>query len=71
MEEILKAISNVGFPIAVAVFVLIRIEPKLDKLIKVIGDLVPVVENDSENTKGVKEAITDLKIEIGKLNGRK
>jgi len=27
MEEVLKAVSTVGFPIAVAVFVLTRIEP--------------------------------------------
>ncbi len=32
MEELLKLISNLGFPIVVAAYLLIRIEEKLDEL---------------------------------------
>ena len=71
MEEIFfKWIPQVGFPIVVAAYVLIRIEPRLNKLTEAINKLVPIVEKDSGNTKDVKEAITDLKVEIAKLNGR-
>jgi len=71
MEELLKAISTVGFPIVVAVFVLIRIEPRLNKLTDAINKLMPIIKEDSENTKDVKEAIGDLRLEIAKLNGKK
>jgi len=36
IEEIKDLISNVGFPIVVALFVLIRMEKKIDKLISVL-----------------------------------
>ena len=68
MEEILKAVSQVGFPIAVAIFVLIRIEPKLISLTKSVDRLVPIVEAGSMNTKGLKDAITELRLEIAKMN---
>ena len=72
MEEIFfKWIPQVGFPIVVAAYVLIRIEPRLNKLTEALGKLIPIVEKDSENTKDVKEAITCLKVEIAKLNGVK
>ena len=71
MEEILfKWIPQVGFPIIVAVYVLIRIEPRLNKLSEAILKLVPIIEEDSSNTKDVKSAITCLKVEIAKINGR-
>ena len=68
MEEVLKAVSTVGFPIAVAVFVLLRIEPKITALTKSVDRLVPIVEADSMNTKGLKDAITELRLEIAKMN---
>ncbi len=71
MEELLDAISSVGFPIVVAVFVLIRIEPRLNKLADALNKLIPIIKEDSVNTKDVKEAIGELKIEIAKLNGKK
>lgn len=71
MEELLNAISNVGFPIAVAVYILIRIEPRLNKLADLINKLIPIIKEDSGNTKEVKEAIGELKVEIAKLNGKK
>lgn len=39
MEELLNIIANVGFPIAVAVFLLIRVEGKMTCLTKAINDL--------------------------------
>ena len=71
MEEIFfKWIPQVGFPIVVAAYVLIRIEPRLNKLVEVVTKLIPIIKEDSGNTKDVKSAITDLKVEIAKLNGR-
>jgi len=72
MEEIFfKWIPQVGFPIVVAAYVLIRIEPRLNKLTDAINKLMPIIKEDSENTKDVKEAIGDLRLEIAKLNGKK
>ena len=71
MEELLKAISQVGYPIVVAIYVLIRIEPRLNKLSDGIIKLIPIIKEDSENTKDVKNAIGELKLEIAKLNGKK
>ena len=72
MEEIMfKWIPTVGFPIAVATYVLIRIEPRLNKLAEVIAKLIPIVEQDSINTKEVKEALMEFRIEVSKINGGK
>jgi len=76
MKELLGAISNVGFPIAVAVFILIRIEPRLNKLsdnikdsIVMINKVIPIIQQDTDNTRDVKDAINSLRVEIAKLNG--
>ena len=72
MEEMFfKWIPQVGFPIVVAAYVLIRIEPRLNKLADAILKLMPIIKEDSENTKEVKNAIGELKFEIAKLNGKK
>ncbi len=72
MEEIFfRWIPSVGFPIVVAGYVLIRIEPKLTALTKSVDKLIPIVESDSMNTKLLKDAITELRLEIAKLNGGK
>jgi hypothetical protein len=39
MEELLNLIGNVGFPIAVSVYLLIRVESQLSKLTTAIGEL--------------------------------
>ena len=39
MEDLLNVIGNVGFPIAVAAFLLIRIESKILCLTQAIGEL--------------------------------
>ena len=71
IEEIFfKWIPQVGFPIVVAAYVLIRIEPRLNKLTEAINKLIPIVEQDSKNTKDVIEALTDFRVEVSKINGR-
>ena len=72
IEEIFfKWIPQVGFPIVVAAFVLIRLEPKIDKLIKAITKLVPIVEQDSKNTESIKDVLTEFRVEVSKINGQK
>ncbi len=39
MEEMLNLIANVGFPIAVALFLLVRVESKMTSLTAAINDL--------------------------------
>jgi hypothetical protein len=43
MEEILKLITNYGFPIVVAVYLLIRMEGKLSILTEAISKLTDVI----------------------------
>jgi hypothetical protein len=43
MEEMLKLVGNLGFPIVVTVFLLVRIEEKLDKLSASISELAKAV----------------------------
>jgi hypothetical protein len=44
MEELITLISNVGFPIAISAYLLIRIEKKLDSLSESINGLAKVIE---------------------------
>ncbi|GAA0733717.1 YvrJ family protein [Clostridium oceanicum] len=37
-DGLIKLISNLGFPVAVSVYLLVRIEKKLDDLIKAFND---------------------------------
>lgn len=39
MDEMLKIIGNVGFPIAVAAFLLVRVEQRMDALTAAITEL--------------------------------
>ncbi|MFA5559286.1 MAG: YvrJ family protein [Methanofastidiosum sp.] len=78
MEEILQAISTVGFPIAVAVYLLVRIEPKLSAMTVCIEKLTSIVEEDSKNTKELDKTlqsftlgINDLKNEIRNINNKR
>lgn len=43
MEEIYNSIANLGFPIALSMYLLIRIESKLDNLTKSISELTNVI----------------------------
>ncbi|EDU36450.1 YvrJ family protein [Clostridium sporogenes] len=37
-DSLVELISNVGFPVAVSVYLLVRVEKKLDYLIKAFND---------------------------------
>lgn len=55
MEDILKAIGNLGFPIAVAAYLLVRIETKMDNLSSSINQLSTILSikisgNDGNKT---------------------
>ncbi|SKA75670.1 YvrJ protein family protein [Caloramator quimbayensis] len=39
MEEMLKEIANFGFPIVLSVYLLVRVEGKLEKLTESINEL--------------------------------
>lgn len=47
MGEMVTLITNVGFPIAVATYLLIRFETKIDGLSKAITELSAVVNQHS------------------------
>ena len=71
MEEMFfKWIPQVGFPIVVAAYVLIRIEPRLNKLKDAVNALIPIVQQDTVNTKAVEDALVDFRVEVSKINGR-
>ncbi len=44
MEEMMGAIGNVGFPIAVSIYLLVRVESKMDRLTQSIQELSRVIE---------------------------
>lgn len=48
-EDFITLIKEVGFPIAVASFVLFRMNGKLDRLTKAIENLTRLMERDREN----------------------
>lgn len=43
MDDFIKMVANVGFPIAVAGYLLIRVETKIDKLTLSITNLTTVI----------------------------
>jgi len=43
MEEIYSSIANLGFPIVISIFLLVRIEGKLNELTKSIIELSKVI----------------------------
>lgn len=53
MEELLTSVANVGFPIAVAAYLLIRIEGKMDSLSASINQLSTILSiklsSDNDN----------------------
>lgn len=46
MDVIVNLISNLGFPIAISLYLLIRMEKKLDKLTESIDNLSNVINNE-------------------------
>ena len=56
-EQLIKIISDVGFPIAVSLYLLLRIEKKLDEITKALATLDKTItsvmkqQKDDESTK--------------------
>lgn len=48
MEEILQQISNLGFPIILSMYLLMRIEGKMEELTKSIQRLSIVLDKDDQ-----------------------
>ena len=48
MEELFTSITNLGFPIVLSMFLLMRIETKLDKLSEAINDLNKTIVSMSD-----------------------
>lgn len=46
MDGLIEAIGNVGFPIAITMYLLMRIEAKLEKLSITIDNLSNVLQNN-------------------------
>jgi len=44
MEDLLAQVANVGFPIAVSIYLLVRLEAKLESLTASIYELAKVIE---------------------------
>lgn len=45
MEEVYTQIANLGFPIVISVYLLVRIEGKLNELTKSINELSKTIAN--------------------------
>lgn len=43
MDELINSVTNLGFPIMLSMFLLTRIETKLDKLSEAITDLTKTI----------------------------
>ncbi|MBM7550215.1 YvrJ family protein [Peptoniphilus gorbachii] len=47
MEDLLSNISNIGFPIAISCYLLVRLEKKMEELKEVIVELSTAIEKFS------------------------
>lgn len=45
MEDLIANISNIGFPIAISCYLLVRLEKKMEELKEVIVELSKALEN--------------------------
>lgn len=48
-DEIIMLISNVGFPVAVSSYLLVRLDQRLEELSKAFTSLTKVIESASEH----------------------
>ena len=54
MEELLNQIGNFGFPIILSMYLLVRIEGKIENLSSTITHLSKVLEQHNQTTKELK-----------------
>lgn len=55
MNDFISAITNVGFPIALSVYLLYRFEKKIEEMSKLVGGKDGVLDRCDEILKVVKE----------------
>lgn len=60
MEEFIKLISNVGFPIAVASYLLLRLEPIVKDLQQSISGLALVIAKQNEGSQDQIKQLMDI-----------
>ncbi len=56
MQDLLNAVKDLGFPIAIAAYMLIRIESKLDSLSSSINQLATIISAKLVGDNGNKSA---------------
>lgn len=61
MEELVGAISQVGFPIAISIYLLVRFEQKMEKLAQVILDQIGIIKEQKDKIAELREIIVELK----------
>ncbi|PKP62236.1 hypothetical protein CVT91_00160 [Candidatus Atribacteria bacterium HGW-Atribacteria-1] len=78
MELDLIKMLEFGVTATLCIILIWRVNPAINGLKDIIKDLVTVVQIDSKNTQSMKEAIdintsqvTQLRVEVAKLNGKK
>lgn len=67
MQEFFTIISNFGFPVAVASYLLFRFEKKLDALEATNEEKVKRIDTLVEETKHMEKEIRDLRNEVVSL----
>jgi len=75
--DIVNIVTTIGIPAAITFFLLWKLIPTVNGLKDVIKDLAVIVQVDSTNTVNMKNAVdmnteqvTQLRVEISKLNGK-
>ena len=76
--DIINIVTTIGIPAAIAFFLLWKLIPTVNGLKTVVNDLVVVVtkqtetvKEDSTNTREMRQEMSNLRVEIQKMNGNK
>ena len=76
--DIVNIVTTIGIPAAICFFVLYKLVPTVNGLKTVVNDLVVVVtkqtetvREDSTNTRELRQEMSNLRVEIQKMNGKK
>ena len=74
--DIVNIVTTIGIPAAICFFVLWKLVPTVNGLKTVVNDLVVVVtkqtatvSEDSTNTRELRQEMSNLRVEIQKMNG--
>ena len=74
--DIVNIVTTIGIPAAICFFVLWKLVPTVNGLKTVVNDLVVVVtkqtetvREDSTNTRELRQEMSNLRVEIQKMNG--